>query len=646
MKKSILIALIVLSILICTSAMAGLQDVWSINSVGPNLNNRAMAFNPTTGHLLVGGMNQDTCILVFDTTGNFITKMNMNLTVSTYSGNYMVYDLDVTNDGVIYALHYTTGTIYRWENESAAPTVACAIGGINIRGMKVLGTGANTMIYTTFTGSSVRVFAPVSSSNYTTFQLSEQFGDASTGSWSILASGDTSNTALYAILAGGNRLQYSKFNRTNGVWSRDSAFMPPFKWIYYFKGDICPTNNDLYFFRYLSSGDTPYPGSTTRRDAAIIRIDGNTGIQKEMYELATTSPQIFRGNMGDISFDTTNYMLYWMYSVGTAFAAPADQTNFKLGGVKYTDDPGCLRVVEIPEITIDGSTTDWPSYVNETAAGWSCYAYNTSWGGPADYSGKVKVAWNHRVNKLYVLAEVADDITYSLDTWSNNWNAEDLAEIYFNPTNYYLGSSLTKVSQMIIKTNGMQRAGGFGTYNTFQNFPYLGAQIAINTTAVVGKRFIEISVPLYNSYDTTGAGVIHSLIPNEFIGFEADFVDQDVATNATANKYYSVTPGTGKFASPERIGTVWIKGVITSPDFDHTLAPSATEQFTQTYGKAPITWNSSNLAAGSISSTGLFTAAAVGVTSVYATDADGVKSVPVVITVTATDAPVVNDIKE
>jgi uncharacterized protein YjdB len=249
---------------------------------------------------------------------------------------------------------------------------------------------------------------------------------------------------------------------------------------------------------------------------------------------------------------------------------------------------------------------------------------------------------------MYILAEVADDITISLDTWSANWNAEDLAEFYFNPTNFYLYSTSTRITQIIVKTNGMQRAGGFGTYNTFQNYPYNGAQVAINTTAVPGKRFIEMSVPLYNSYDTSaGACVSHTLTPNEFIGFEADFVDQDVAPNAAANKYYSITPGTSKFTSPERVGTVWVKGVVTSPDSNFNLTNGLTQQFTQTGGKSPVVWSSSNTAAGTINpSTGLLTSVALGTTIVQAMDADGTKSLPITVNVIATDAPLASEISE
>ncbi len=636
-KIYLLLGVMALVFMMMSSAFA-LEELWSVSYSTTRFSNRAMDYNPATGHILVTN-NTDTSILVYDTTGQYVKNLDMGTTV--FTGGYMPYDLDVTEDGVIWALNYSTGSIFRWANENAAPTLACEIGGVSIRGFQVTGAGANAVIFTTFAGNSSRCFIPVSSSNYTTFQFYEQFGDSSAGSWTSIASGDTSNAVVYQIYPTGTRQQFAKFVKTNGVWSRDQNFYPPQKH-YAFKGEICPTNNDVYIMEYYQNNQTS--DATTRRDRLIIRIDGQTGIQKEVFEVATTLPQAYASNLHDLAFDTANHIIYWHHSLGVATAAVS---NFQLGAVRYTDEPQMVRVMEIPEITVDGNTSDWPAYVQSTSAGWSCKSLNETWTGVADYATNIKLAWNHKVNKLFIMAEVADDVTISGDTWSNNWNAEDLAEFYFNPTNYYEGSSATLLTQMIVKANGSNRAAGFGNLTTWNDYAYIGAQVAIDSTSVAGKRFYEISVPLYDSYNTTGTGTVHALTPNEYIGFEADFVDQDgTLDDQSTYTWFAISPGTSKLSKPIRMGTVQVKGVILSPANNMNLTVGLTQQFNQSGGNGTIVWNSSNTAAGTIDASGLFTALAPGVTQITATDADGIISLPIAVTVVATNAPLAMELME
>ncbi len=625
--------------LVMMSSVFAFQELWSVSYVTTRSACRSMTFNPAAGHLIIGNTT-DTTMLVYDTTGQYVKNMSMGTTV--FTGAQMPYDVDATPDGAIWALHYPTGQIYRWDNENAEPTLACSVGTTNIRGFKALGSGANTLIYAVYAGNSTRSFIPVSASNYTTFQLFEQFGDSAAGNWSVLASGDTTNGVVYQVYPTGTQIQFARYVKTAGVWSRDSAFFPPFK-KYAYKGEICPSNGDVYLMEYYMNAQGTYGGIQTRKDKIITRIDGVTGVQKEVYEIQTPT-NAYVSNMSDIAFDTTNHILYWMHSLGVATTIASG--NLQLGALRYTDIPSTPKVMEIPAITVDGNTTDWPSSVNSLSANWLTYPYTTTYSGAADYTGSFKVAWNHKQNRLYVLGEITDEATVSMDTWSNNWYAEDLVEMYFNPTNYYLASA-QKISQIVVKLNGAQRAGGFGNFSTFQNYPYSGALVAINSTAVAGKLFYEVSVPLFDSYDTTGNGALHVLAPNEFIGFDADYVDQDGLPNSAAD--YSVqftSPGTGKYSAPIRISSVWVKGIVLAPYDDFSLTVGLTQQFSQTGATGTVTWNSSNPTVGSITNAGLFSASTPGTTYITASDADGLVSLPIKVTVVSTSAPLASEMFE
>jgi hypothetical protein len=242
---------------------------------------------------------------------------------------------------------------------------------------------------------------------------------------------------------------------------------------------------------------------------------------------------------------------------------------------------------------------------------------------------------------------VNDDITVSLDTWSAVWYGEDLAGFYFNATNAYDTTlPATVVQQLIVKLNGMNRNSSFsaGGAAAYSNYTISGVQIAIDTTTTPGKRYYEISIPVYNSLDSTGVGATHILTPNEYLGFEPEFVDQDGPENTNTNyKWEVLSPGQSKLAAPYRIGTLQIKGVIISPDYDHTVPVGVTENINQFGGKSPIVWNSSAPSVGSIDSTGLFTALSIGTTTITATDADGITSLSIAISVIPTSAPIVSE---
>ncbi|HWI58037.1 MAG TPA: hypothetical protein VNZ22_12485, partial [Bacillota bacterium] len=104
---------------------------------------RGLAYNPRTGHVLLVSRNSATgtdgpnaCgVGILDgNDGHYIGQLNLTLPDNTTIranglGTFKLDMIDVAEDGVIYAGNLTTsGTvpfiIYRWQNESASPTIA------------------------------------------------------------------------------------------------------------------------------------------------------------------------------------------------------------------------------------------------------------------------------------------------------------------------------------------------------------------------------------------------------------------------------------------------------------------------------------------------------------------------------------------
>lgn len=131
-------------------------------AVNPGNVERGLAFNATTGNLLLvsRGSGTDRIRILDSTTG--VDKGSLNMTGVT-GGNFAMNMIGVADDGVIYMANLTTDLtaspykIYRWANESATPTVAYIGGGAGnpappLAGARlgdsfdVIGSGANTRL--------------------------------------------------------------------------------------------------------------------------------------------------------------------------------------------------------------------------------------------------------------------------------------------------------------------------------------------------------------------------------------------------------------------------------------------------------------------------------------------------------------------
>ncbi|HEX7862078.1 MAG TPA: immunoglobulin domain-containing protein [Verrucomicrobiae bacterium] len=93
---------------------------------------RGVAYNPATGHLLVASRASSTgdIYILNAETGELIGNLSLGTEGIVTGGTFALSEIEVTADGVIYAANLTTSTatpnfrVYRWENETADPTLA------------------------------------------------------------------------------------------------------------------------------------------------------------------------------------------------------------------------------------------------------------------------------------------------------------------------------------------------------------------------------------------------------------------------------------------------------------------------------------------------------------------------------------------
>jgi hypothetical protein len=129
-------------------------------------NQRGVSYNPATGHLILVSRAGGISMWALDAeTGEEIAPLNVE---GLAGGTFILSKVAVADDGAIYAANFgsigtatPTFNIYRWENESAAPTVAYAgdpgAGNIQQWGttFDVRGAGANTQIIAGSTGGGI-----------------------------------------------------------------------------------------------------------------------------------------------------------------------------------------------------------------------------------------------------------------------------------------------------------------------------------------------------------------------------------------------------------------------------------------------------------------------------------------------------------
>lgn len=133
-------------------------------------NATSLAYNQATGHLLVARRN-DRIYVLDASNGNLLDSLNNAGTTGTFRFNMM----RASSDGAIYALSLATGasatyTIYRWANETAAPTQAIVtyVGARTGDSFGISGSGTSTVLFNSGTGNTwIYVFTTTDGVNFT-----------------------------------------------------------------------------------------------------------------------------------------------------------------------------------------------------------------------------------------------------------------------------------------------------------------------------------------------------------------------------------------------------------------------------------------------------------------------------------------------
>ncbi len=179
MKKNLFLFSLLVFVFLISNAEAQLnyvklweKNVGSFPFIANDNNMRSFAYNPATGNLLVASRTGGPNIFILNSAnGDSLGKLDMTgVTGGTFAINYV----RVTSAGVIYVGNLTVDgngfKIYRYENESAVPTVAFSgsVTGRTGDSFGLSGSGTGTILY--FSGSAnnnIHVFTTTDGINFT-----------------------------------------------------------------------------------------------------------------------------------------------------------------------------------------------------------------------------------------------------------------------------------------------------------------------------------------------------------------------------------------------------------------------------------------------------------------------------------------------
>ncbi|MBZ0198221.1 MAG: T9SS type A sorting domain-containing protein [Ignavibacteriaceae bacterium] len=158
---------------------------------------RGLTYNEEMGHVLACSRTTAANIYILDkATGDSLGTLDMT---GVAGGTYPINIIKSTPDGAIYGVNLTTSgaglKIYRWANESAAPTVAFS-GDLTGRFgdvMAVSGNGASTVIYVSGSSNTlIQLFTTVDGSVYTAASTITVAAGAARGGIAPVSSGVSS----------------------------------------------------------------------------------------------------------------------------------------------------------------------------------------------------------------------------------------------------------------------------------------------------------------------------------------------------------------------------------------------------------------------------------------------------------------------
>ncbi len=234
-------------------------------------NQRGMAYNPVTGHLILVNMAGGLTLNVLDAaTGTNIGTLNTN---GISGGTFALLMVGVADDGVIYGANFGSlsgsviPTIYRWANESAVPTIAFKddpTHGIQSRqwgnALDVRGAGTNTQI---LFPSAQQYVAIMTTTNGTDFS-------------SVLLSGIPNATVL----------QGAAFGAGNTFWGKAATLN-----LYHFAFDLTNgTATELENFDGSLFDNTVNPIGVDAAHNLLAGVSIATPDTIKLYDLSNVSP--------------------------------------------------------------------------------------------------------------------------------------------------------------------------------------------------------------------------------------------------------------------------------------------------------------------------------------------------------------------
>lgn len=247
-------ALLALSVTAAKADGLQLQNAWSLAPgdryyLTPGSNQRGMAYNPATSHLiLVNRQSTFVTVNVLDAaTGNDAGEMDESSL--TNGGTFALNQVRVADDGVIYGANFGTisdstpfFTVYRWQDENSPSTIAYAgdpgAGNIQQWGytLAVRGAGTNTQILVTSSaGTIASLLTTQDGTNFTSQVLAT---DVVGGQMASATAFGTNNT--FWTKSFGGPLLYLSFNTNSGTATTIDKFD-----VTNFPASVGPFNVDL-----------------------------------------------------------------------------------------------------------------------------------------------------------------------------------------------------------------------------------------------------------------------------------------------------------------------------------------------------------------------------------------------------------------
>lgn len=175
-----------------TEPYATITNIWNIRAdsrayVTAGHTERGIAINPFTGHVLLASRSAQVAgsLGIFILDGETGAELGaMNVAAINNTAFFKLSKIGVAEDGAIYAANMTTSSavndffIYRWADESAAPTIAYSgkpDAGVTLRwgdSLAIRGGGTNTQIMVSGSGATTNI-AVFTTSNGLSFQVAK-----------------------------------------------------------------------------------------------------------------------------------------------------------------------------------------------------------------------------------------------------------------------------------------------------------------------------------------------------------------------------------------------------------------------------------------------------------------------------------------